>query len=135
LFELSQQRIDDFASATEDFQWIHVDKDRAAAGPMGTTIAHGLFTLSLGPKFSMELISFDGFARSINCGYNRVRFLAPVASGSHVRMRSTISKVSEVDGGAQVTIEQTFECEGVDKPVCVAIAIARFYRLGDQGTE
>lgn len=125
--EVSQKRIDEFAAATEDFQWIHVDVDRAASGPLGTTIAHGLYTLSLGPKFTMELISFDGFERTINYGFDRVRFPAPVPSGSRLRMRLAVTDLSEVEGGAQVVMTETFECEGIAKPVCVATALARFY--------
>lgn len=132
-YQVRQERIDAFAAATEDFQWIHVDVERASADPIGTTVAHGLFTLSLGPKFMMELIAFDGFARSINYGFERVRFPAPVPSGSRIRMTATISEVDAVDGGAQVTIGQSFECEGIEKPVCVATAVARFYERDNEG--
>lgn len=124
--EVSQEGIDAFAAATGDFQWIHVDVERAAAA-IGTTIAHGLYTLSLGPGLSNRLLSFEGFDRAVNYGFERVRFPAPVPSGSRLRMRLRIDQVSEVDGGAQVTMSETFECEGVSKPVCVATALARFY--------
>lgn len=125
--EVSQARIDAFAQATEDFQWIHVDVDRAAAGPLGTTIAHGLYTLSLGPKLTADLISFEGFQRVINYGFDRVRFTAPVPSGSRLRMRLVVSEVGDVEGGAQVALAKTFECEGAPKPVCVANALVRLY--------
>jgi acyl dehydratase len=123
---VTQKRIDAFAAATEDFQWIHIDRRRAAE-TLGTTISHGLFTLSLGPKFTMEIISFDGFERAINYGFDRVRFPAPVPSESRVRMRLSIDEVTEVEGGAQVSMTEIFECKGVGKPVCVATSLARFY--------
>jgi acyl dehydratase len=97
--EITQERVDAFAKATEDFQWIHVDPVRAADSPLGGTIAHGLFTLSLGPKFMEELLAFDGFAHSLNYGYDKVRFPAPVPVGSRVRMRATITAVADVPGG------------------------------------
>src|SRR5690606_5223134 len=90
---LVQEDIDTFATVTGDHQWIHVDPERAAAGPFGTTIGHGLFTLSLGPTFMEELMAFDGFAHSLNYGYNKVRFPHPRPVGSKVRMRATISDV------------------------------------------
>ena len=124
--EVTQERIDRFAEATEDRQWIHVDPERAAAGPFGTTIGHGLLTLSLGPVFMEELVSFEGFAHALNYGYGRVRFPAPTPVDSRVRMRLTIDAVEPVAGGAQMTATQTFEREGESKPICVAEALARF---------
>jgi acyl dehydratase len=133
-YEITQERIDAFAKATEDFQWIHVDPDRAASSPLGSTIAHGLFTLSLGPKFMEELMVFDGFAHSLNYGYDKVRFPAPVPVGSRLRMRATITAVADVPGGAQVTTTQTMEIEGGSKPVCVAASVGRFVERTDGAT-
>jgi acyl dehydratase len=128
--EVTQAQIDAFAEATGDHQFIHVDPERAAQTPFGSTIAHGLLTLSLGPKFSYELFSFDGFAFGLNYGYDRVRFPAPLPVDSRVRMRATLTDVKEIPGGAQITITQTFEREGGDKPVCVAEQLARVYQGG-----
>jgi len=129
---VDQVRIDGFAEATEDRQWIHVDPERAAAGPFGSTIGHGLLTLSLGPVFTEELIRFDGFAHALNYGYGRVRFPAPTPVGSRVRMRIRVESVERVPAGAQLTVTQTFEREGQEKPVCVAESLARFVeREGD----
>ncbi len=125
-FEITQARIDAFAAATRDFQWIHTDPQRAATSPLGSTIAHGLFTLSLGPMFTMQLIDFDGFGHSLNYGYDRVRYPAALSSGSDLRMRLVVAEVRRVGADAQVTLRQTFERRGGDRPVCVADAIARF---------
>jgi acyl dehydratase len=125
--DVTQEAIDDFARATGDDQWIHVDVERAAQTAWGGTIAHGLYTLSLGPKFSYELFSFEGFGFGLNYGYNRVRFPAPLPVGSRLRMRAVLSAVEEVTGGVQLTITETFEREGSEKPVCVADWVARFY--------
>jgi acyl dehydratase len=125
--EVTQERINAFAESTEDFQWIHVEPERAKDTPFGGTIAHGLYTLSLGPKFSYSLFSLEGFAFGLNYGYDRVRFPAPVPVGSKVRMRATLSKVDDVPGGLQITITQTFEVEGGEKPVCVAESLSRAY--------
>ncbi|MGI5200343.1 MaoC family dehydratase [Spirillospora sp. CA-108201] len=123
--EVTQDRIDAFAEATEDFQWIHVDAGRAAAGPLGTTIAHGLYSLSRGPAFSYALLSFEGFAHGLNYGYDKVRFPAPVPSGSRIRMRLTVLAADPVPGGVQVRTVQTIEREGGTKPVVVAESLAR----------
>lgn len=123
-FELNQERVDAFAEVTEDRQWIHVDVPRADA-ELGGTIAHGLFTLALGPRFTDELLSFHAFSRALNYGYDRVRFPAPVPVGSRVRMRLTVGELQDVGGGAQLSVTQTFEREGSDKPVCVATALVR----------
>lgn len=125
-YEITQPRIDAFALATGDSQWIHTEPERAAASPLGSTIAHGLFTLSLGPKFTMELIDFDGFGHSLNYGYDRVRFPAALPSGSRLRMQLVVTAIEDVRGGVQVTLRQTFECHGAERPVCVADALARF---------
>ena len=126
-YEVTQEVIDRFAEVTQDFQWIHVDVEKAKETPFGGTIAHGLFTLSLGPKFSYEILDIQGFAFGVNYGYDKVRFPAPLPVGSKVRMRATLTKVDEVPGGVQFTVTQTFEREGADKPVCVAESLARAF--------
>jgi acyl dehydratase len=125
--EIGQGKIDAFADATDDHQWIHVDPERAKETPLGSTIAHGLLTLSLAPGLMNQLMSYDGFAHALNYGYEKVRFPAPVPVGSRLRLRVTIADVADVPGGAQVTITQTIEVEGGEKPVCVAQAVARFF--------
>jgi acyl dehydratase len=125
-YVVDQPKVDAFAKATEDCQWIHVDQDRAASSSLGGTIVHGLFTLGLGPRFVEELISFDGFAHSLNYGYGKVRFPAPFRVGSRVRMRLSIDMVDCVRDGVQLTSTQTFELEAADKPVCVAESLTRF---------
>jgi acyl dehydratase len=124
---VTQEEIDAFAQVTGDHQWIHVDPDRAAASPFGSTIAHGLLTLSLGPRFLEEVLTVEGVAFGVNYGYGKVRFPAPVPVGSRIRMHATLTAVEEVAGGVQATIEQRFEREGSDKPVCVAESLGRFY--------
>jgi acyl dehydratase len=124
--EISQQTIDAFAEATGDRQWIHVDPDRAAAGPFGSTIAHGYLTLSLLPAASYEVIPRQG-GMGINYGLNRVRFPAPVPVGSRVRATFEVLQVDEFDGGVQVTMAASVEREGGDKPVCVAEVVFRHY--------
>jgi acyl dehydratase len=125
--EVTQEAIDAFADVTGDHQWIHVDPERAAQTPWGGTIAHGLYTLSLGPRFTFAMFTVEGFAFGLNYGYNKVRFPAPLPVGSRLRMRATLSSVDDVPGGVQLTITQTFEREGEDKPVCVAEAVSRMY--------
>jgi acyl dehydratase len=125
--EVTQDAINAFADATGDHQWIHVDPERAAQTPWGSTIAHGLYTLSIGPKFTFDMFTIEGFAFGLNYGYNKVRFPAPLPVNSRVRMRATLSSVDDVPGGVQLTITQTFEREGEDKPVCVAEAVSRMY--------
>ena len=124
---VSQEEINKFADATHDHQWIHVDPERAAQSPLGGTIAHGLYTLSIAPAMTESLFSFEGFAFALNYGYNRVRFPAPLRVGTRVRMRATLAAVEDIAGGAQITIVQTFEAEGSEKPVCVAESLARVY--------
>ena len=125
--EVTQEAVDAFADATDDHQWIHVDPERAKDTPFGGTIAHGLYTLSLGPQFSYDLFTIDGVAFGLNYGYGKVRFPAPLPVGSKVRMRATLSSVEDVPGGVQLTVTQTFEREGGDKPVCVAESLSRVY--------
>ncbi|BFO20183.1 MaoC family dehydratase [Streptomyces sp. KM77-8] len=125
--EVDQKRIDLFAEATGDHQWIHVDPEKAAAGPFGTTIAHGYLTLSLLPLFGPQLISVEGVKMGVNYGTDKVRFPAPVPVGSRVRATATITSVDEVRGEVQVATAFTVEREGGDKPVCVAESVARYY--------
>jgi acyl dehydratase len=117
--EVTQERIDAFAAATDDPQWIHTDPERAAAGPFGSTIAHGFLTLSLCVPMLYEALPSTG-EMVVNYGVNRVRFPAPVPSGSRVRGRFRVLGVEASSTGSRVTIEATVECEGVEKPVCVA---------------
>ena len=125
--EVSQETIDAFAEATGDHQWIHVDAERAAAGPFGTTIAHGYFTLSLLPAASYEVIPPQSDGMAINYGLNRVRFPAPVPVGSRVRASFEAAVIEEADWGMQATLAATVEREGGDKPVCVADVVFRYY--------
>jgi acyl dehydratase len=125
--EVTQDAINDFADVTGDHQWIHVDPDRAKDTPFGGTIAHGYFTLSLAPKLSAEIFAMDGFAFAVNYGLNKVRFPAPVPVGSKVRAQARVAKLEDVPGGAQMTLELTFEREGGEKPVCVAETLVRVY--------
>jgi len=125
--EVTQEAINEFAEVTQDFQWIHIDPERAAQTPFGGTIAHGLYTLSLGPKFSYEIFDLKGFAFGVNYGYGKVRFPAPLPVGSRVRMRATLTSVDDVPGGCQIMLTQTFEVEGGEKPVCVAESLSRAF--------
>jgi acyl dehydratase len=125
--DVTQEAIDAFADATGDHQWIHVDPERAKDTPFGGTIAHGLYTLSLGPQLSYSLFEVQGVAFGLNYGYNKVRYPAPLPVGSKVRMRATLTSADDIPGGLQMTITQTFEREGGDKPVCVAESVSRIY--------
>ena len=118
--EVTQERIDAFAAATDDPQWIHVDRERAAEGPFGTTIAHGFLTLSLCLPLLHEVLPERDGGMALNYGLNRVRFPAPVLSGSRIRGRFRVLSLEDTALGERATIEATVECEGVDKPVCVA---------------
>ncbi len=124
---VTQEEIDEFARVTGDDQWIHIDVERAKQTPFGGTIAHGYFTLSLAPRFSYDMFSFEGFAFGLNYGLNRVRFPAPLPVGERVRMRATLASVDEIPGGAQITTELTFERDGAEKPVCVAESLSRVF--------
>jgi acyl dehydratase len=125
--EVTQDKINQFADATGDHQWIHVDIERAKAGPFGTTIGHGYLTLSLIPIFVFQLLKVDGAKLVVNYGLNKARFPAPVPAGSRVRMGGEIAAVEEVTGGVQVTLSCTFEIEGQSKPACVADILFRYY--------
>jgi acyl dehydratase len=122
-----QSKIDAFAEATGDDQWIHVDPERAKEGPFGTTIGHGYLTLSLLPVMSYEVVPREG-GMAINYGLNRVRFPAPVPVDSRVRGTFEVVGVEEHDWGGQATMQATVEREGGDKPVCVAELVFRYYR-------
>ena len=126
--EMPQERIDLFAKATEDFQWIHVDPQKAKSSPFGTTIAHGFLTLSMLPKLSESTFVFSDRKMGVNYGLNKVRFTAPVPAGAKIRGRFTLAKFEKIDGnGVQTTWAVTIEREGGDKPVCVAESIGRHY--------
>ena len=124
---VTQETINEFADVTGDDYWIHTDPVRAVDTPFGGTIAHGYYTLSLAPMFAYAMFSLEGFAFGVNYGVNRVRFPAPMPVGERVRMRAKLLAVDDVPGGLQLTVEQTFEREDADKPVCVAEALARVY--------
>jgi len=124
---VTQQRIQLFADATGDHQWIHLDAERAAKGPFGTTIAHGFLTLSLLPEMGASAFQVLDTRMGVNYGLGKVRFPAPVPSGSRLRGHFKLTKYEPLDGGAQLTVEVTMEREGSDKPVCVAESLARRY--------
>ena len=124
---VTQERIQLFADATGDHQWIHLDPERAAKGPFGTTIAHGFLTLSLLPEMSASAFEVRNTRMGVNYGLGKVRFPAPVPSGSRLRGHFKLTKYEPLEGGAQITCEITMEREGSDKPVCVAESIARRY--------
>jgi acyl dehydratase len=123
---VDQARVDQFAEATDDHQWIHVDPQRAAHGPYGGTIAHGLLTLSLLPHFMHDLYRVENVAMAINYGFNKVRFITPVPVGSRLRALSKITSVTELAGGVQATLTTTIEVEGSDKPAAVVESIVRY---------
>jgi len=125
-FEVSQDRIDAFADATEDHQWIHVDKEKAAAGPFGTTIAHGYLTLSL-LSYLAPGLEIENVRMGVNYGVDRVRFITPVPTGSRIRMRSVLKEAKEVPNGVQIKAEVTVELEGSEKPAAVVEALTRLY--------
>jgi acyl dehydratase len=124
--EITQRQIDLFAEATGDHQWIHVDPERAAAGPFGTTIAHGYLTLSLVAYLLPQVIRVSGISMGINYGTNRVRFPAPVPVGSRVRARGQIQAIDDVAGGVQMTTLITIEIDGNEKPACVVESLSRY---------
>lgn len=125
--EVTQADIDRFAEVTGDDQWIHVDPQRAKDTPFGGTIAHGYYTLSLGPRFMYELLDVQGFAFAVNYGIDKVRFPAPLPVGQKVRMRLSIVGVDDIPGGIQMATTYTFETESGEKPVCVAQVLSRMY--------
>jgi acyl dehydratase len=126
--EISQDRVDAFADATNDHQWIHVDRERAAAGPFGGTIAHGFLTLSLIIPLFGELLTVSGVSMEINYGLNKVRFPAPVPVGSKIRLAGTLGAIEDAGVNAvQVVVDFTMEIEGGGKPACVAQGVYRYY--------
>jgi len=126
--EITQDRVDTFADATDDHQWIHVDPERAATGPFGGTIAHGYLTLSLIIPLFNQLLEISGVSMSLNYGLERVRFPSPVRVGAKIRLRGTVDSVEPVAGnGVQMQLTFTVEIEGASKPACVAQAVYRHY--------
>jgi acyl dehydratase len=125
--EITQERVNEFAEATGDHQWIHVDPERAKAGPFGGPIAHGYLTISLAPMLLPQVMRVDGIQMGVNYGINKLRFPSPVPVGANLRVGAVLADVEDIAGGAQVTIDLTFEVEGKDKPSCVAQAVYRYY--------
>jgi acyl dehydratase len=125
--EITQERIDLFAKATDDFQWIHVDRERARQSPFGGTIAHGFLTLSMLPKLSESALELTDRKMGVNYGLNKVRFPAPVPAGARIRGRFRLAKLEKLDGGVQTTWSVVVEREGGDKPVMVAETVSRHY--------
>ena len=125
---VDQQRINEFADATGDHQWIHVDVERATAeSPFGGPIAHGYLTLSLVNLFLPDLVTVEEFSMGVNVGLERVRFTSPVPSGARIRGRGEVVSVTEEKGGVQAVVRVTVEIEGADRPACVADTISRFF--------
>jgi acyl dehydratase len=125
--EITQERVNQFADATGDHQWIHVDPERAKSGPFGTTIAHGYLTLALVSNFLPQICEVRNVSMGVNYGTDKVRFPAPVPVGSRIRAGGEIVAVEEVKGGVQVVVRVTIEIEGKDRPACVVDTISRFY--------
>ncbi|MFC9501856.1 MaoC family dehydratase [Streptomyces sp. NPDC056982] len=125
--DITQDRINGFADATEDHQWIHTDPERAAAGPFGAPIAHGYLTLSLFIPLFTGLLDVQGVSTKVNYGLNKVRFPAPVPVGSRIRLVARLAAVDEVAGGLQITVDGTVEIEGGTKPAAVLQSVSRFY--------
>jgi acyl dehydratase len=126
--EIDQARVDTFADATDDHQWIHTDPERAKSGPFGGTIGHGYLTLSLLIPLWTEILDVRQVGTKVNYGLEKVRFPAPVPVGSKVRAIATLTDIKPVAGGVQITIDVVIERDGGDKPVCIATPIFRFYR-------
>ncbi|WP_329544439.1 MaoC family dehydratase [Streptomyces sp. NBC_01356] len=125
--EITQERIDTFADATGDHQWIHVDPEKAAAGPFGAPIAHGYLTLSLFIPLFTELLDVEGVSAKVNYGLNKVRFPSPVKVGSRIRLVAKLASVEDVPGGVQVAVDGTIEIDGGGKPAAVLQSLSRFY--------
>jgi acyl dehydratase len=124
--EITQERVNQFAEATGDHQWIHVDPERAKDGPFGGTIAHGYLTMSLGPVLLPQVVTVTGFSLAVNYGLNKLRFPSPVPVGSKLRVSAHLAEVEDIPGGVQTTYRLTFEVDGAPKPACVAEAIYRW---------
>jgi acyl dehydratase len=125
--EVTQDRVDMFADATGDHQWIHCDVERARGGPFGGTIAHGYLTLSLVSALVPQIVRYEGFAMAVNYGLDRVRFPAPVKVGERIRAGAELAQVADTETGVQVKTVITVEVEGGDKPACVVESLARWY--------
>lgn len=125
--QVAQERIDDFAHATGDLQWIHVDPQRAAQSPFGSTIAHGFLTLSLLPVLTRQYYRVEGASMTVNYGVDRARFVSPVRAGASLRARSTIVEVVDVKNAAQVTLSTTLDIQGEERPALVADTVHRVY--------
>jgi acyl dehydratase len=125
--EITQDRIDKFAEATGDYQWIHVDVERAKDGPFGATIAHGYLTLSLASFFLPQIAKYEGFSMAVNYGVDKVRFINPVKCGARVRAGAEMQSVTDVGGGVQTKVLITIEIEGEDKPACVIESLSRWF--------
>ncbi|MEV0907935.1 MaoC family dehydratase [Streptomyces hokutonensis] len=125
--EVTQERINTFADATGDHQWIHVDPEKAAAGPFGAPIAHGYLTLSLFIPLFTELLDVEGVSTKVNYGLNKVRFPAPVKVGSRIRLAARLASVEDVPGGVQIAVDGTIEIDGGPKPAAVLQSLSRFY--------
>ena len=126
-YEVTQNAINAFAAATDDYEEIHVNPERAAPAPFGVTIAHGVFTLSLGPEFLYEMFAMNGVSLGLNYGFDQVRFVSPVPVGSRVRMRAVLTALADVDGDGRAHVAQTFELESQEKPACVAESVVLYY--------
>jgi len=124
---ITQEQVDQFAAATGDHQWIHVDPERAKSGPFGGTIAHGYLSISLVPALLREIVDVQGVAMALNYGINKLRFPSPVPVGSRVRMSARLAEVEEVTGGVQVVLAVAIEVEGQPKPACVAEVVYRYF--------
>ncbi len=125
---VTQEMISTFADVTDDHQWLHVDPERAATGPFGTTIAHGYLTLSLATPLLWDVLDVPDAKQIVNIGLEKVRFTAPVPSGSQLRAHVDLTAVDEVRGGLQITATLTYEREGGERPVCTAALLFRYYR-------
>lgn len=126
-FDVTQERINTFADATDDHQWIHVDPERAKDGPFGAPIAHGFLTLSLFIPLWVDLLDVQGASTKVNYGLDKVRFVSPVPAGSRIRLTATVAEVAEAGGGIQMVVDATIEIEGGTKPAVVARSLQRFY--------
>ena len=124
--DVPQEKIDAFAEATGDHQWIHVDEARAKASPFGGTIAHGYLTLSLTSYFAMQIARYEGFTMAVNYGADKVRFISPVPVGTRVRCGAEMLEVTDVNGGIQTKVLLTVEIEGSDRPACVIESLTRW---------
>jgi acyl dehydratase len=126
-FEITQERINTFADATDDQQWIHTDPERAKTGPFGAAIAHGFLTLSLTIPMWGQILDVTDVDTKVNYGLDKVRFVSPVKAGSRIRMNAVLASLTEVNGGVQLGVDMTVEIEGGEKPAVIAHALHRFY--------